>query len=984
MRYVLILRILACAGVLWPSLAHADLMFAAGSSNAAVTTTNSPVASFDCNGSTAVTHEGFVRLGAAPSSVRTQFILGAQTAASANKNLAFGLTINGAGTQQITCRCNNTEHKATVTIPTDGTRHQIACTFCGASTTGDCAAGAGSQCAYLDGVLQSCGGVDTLNNTFTSGWVASSDNVNFQPTLNLTVGEVRQWNSALSAATQQSRLSCLIDPTTSGLVSVWRMNDFSSGACSLTQATVDDATSTNNDATCVGAVAPTWVAPLVTAVCGAPTPTPTLSTTPTVSPTKTATKTPTPTPTFTPADTATATQSPTPTPTSTAATGVCSGSIYYVGAFTGATALDDADCGTGLGTHPAPHPCAKLSYWNTTRGNPATSGDCVRITGTLGPEASSSHTILPKDGVTWEGRTAANAAPNSIGCGTISTLFPEGTCDYSQAQIDLAQTTGHAGCWWTVSPLQNFTVRDITCINAQGGGGENTLIQPSSGTANAITMQRVSWKNSAGIGTIFGNLDYAEDNACNGVRRLTNLTVEDSLVDSPRGIVGLWVGCVDGFAIKRTHVKNVGPTPPCADGDGMHIGGGINGLIQGCNVHDSCEDNFDFSGNNTPPNCDAPTHDIVIENNVSSNASNALYSINHCNYNLTFRNNFGFGTGTCFNQYSCSHDIKVYNNECWMENSRAVMLYEDAYNWDFRNNIFRANSVDAVIFADETSTGPGTTWLNNVVVQEGVGNAINAANAGGCAPTSTSCAKLSCNPGVRTAGTCTVGGANCCRDADCSSGTCSGANCDPQHPGFMPGWQSNTTTAILTDSQLSSFQTQGDAGGFFGSESGDSDQWGIPPTLTGPGTTSPAELAISALDVVARDKGTPIPATPFGTPTVDYNSTPRPQGVAWDIGPQEVVGTAGVTPTPTVTATSTPIPTRTPTPTITATPTVTATPTRSPTPTPTFTPALSPTPTLSATPTVTLTPTATPTQTALPTATPLAKARGVSSRGARF
>lgn len=945
--------------------AHAGLQFVEGSSNAVLTTTTSPVGAFDCNGTAPITWEAHIKLGANPASVRTHMLGGSSVLTTNNQVIGIGFRINGAGTKNIACNCNNTTHNSTAVVISDSDYHQVGCVMCGNSTSGDCAtAGAGSMCAYLDGVLVSCGGVDTVNRTYTAGFVGSSNNTNFLSTLNLTTQEVRLWNERRTATQQLDNKNCRMPSGTTNLTSVWRMTDYTSGACSGGQATVDDPTSTNNDATCTGTVVPTWVDDAFTTICGGATPTPTVTVTPTATKTATPTLSPTPTATATvTAVTPTPTRTATPTPTATETPVPGSGDTWFIGAFTGSTPLDDADCGTGKGTHPNPHPCAKLSYWNTTRGNPAVSGDTVRITGTLGPEASSNHTLLLKSGVTWEGRTAADTAPNTEGCGAATSVVPDGpSCDYTKAVIDASLTTGHAGCWWSVSPLTNVTVRDITCYGATGGGGEGTLLQPSSGTASGITMERVLWDSASGVGAIFGNLDYAEDNACNGNRRMTSLTIKDSHAKNANGIVGLWIGCVDGFTIENTWATGTGPTPPCDDGDGIHIGGGINGTIRGGGTLNNCEDGLDISGNNTPPVLDAPSHDLLIERFSSANQSNANFSINHGNYNITIRNSVCWGTGVCFNQYSCSHDIRIYNNTCWNGAGRCVMLYGNARGWDFRNNIFRNQSSGETIFVDEATTSPGITWLNNLVVNDGTGNAYNGANAGECSGADAfNCANL-CAVSGRSYGTCSVGGQECCADVDCASGTCTGANCDPQNPGLAPGWDTLTATRTFTDSQLTAFQACGDLGGCFGTESGDSDpSWGTAPTIVDPiGATGLYDLALEASDTVAQGKATPITA-----PTPDIDAFGNTRSTPGDLGHSEVQGTAGPTATPTVTATTTQVPTRTATP--TATPTATLTPT--PTATATQTATRTPTPTVTATPTETATPTVTITVTPAPDAT---------------
>lgn len=987
-------RVALIAGVFAASSAHAGLQFVAGSSNASVTKTSGKGA-FDCNGTAGFTREAHIVLGSVPGSDTTQYVGPSDRcttgigSCSASDLLGLGVRWNpGGGTKAVVCSCGPSRTSHTTTF--DSAAHEIACVYCGNdTTTGPCSGRtAGDMCAFKDGALISCLAGDVVNRTYDAApSIGASSDASFLSTLNVTVEEVREWSGIRTATQLATNSNCQISSGTAGLTSVWGMRDFSSGSCATSQAAVDDAATGNNDANCAGSIAPTWVSAIVPFACGAATPTPTI------------TATPAPTVTSTTAATATATATSTATPTPTVTpTGAATPKFIYVGAFTQANGVvasglhapaDDSSCGLVAGGS-SDHPCLTPAYYNQNRAaSLEASGDTVRYTGVMGAATSSAYHCLPfTSGVTYEGRTAADTAINSAGCGAPTSVAPDGSCDFTQAGFDLTNTANSFPCWggafWQTSARPNVTIRDLAFLKAPGGGGTGTIYAPGT-DASSLTLERVKVAQATDVGMILGETTGSEDNPCGGVRHLSNLVIRDSTFSDNRGVVGLWIGCVDTATLERNHYDRNGPSPPCSNGDGLHMGGLINATLSASTAHDNCEDGFDFSGNSTPPNCDAQTHDILADGLVSYGNLNANYSFNHCTYNITLRNSFAWGdNGKGFNQYACANRLKSYNNTFWMGNARAVMLYQKCYGCEFINNIFRSNSADTVIFTDNMSTAPGVVWQNNIVAQDGVGDAIRDGNAGTCTPTSTSCANA-CQVSGRTAGTCTVGGANCCANADCAAGTCSGANCDPQDPGFMVGWEKAPSSTTLTDSQLATFQAQGDLGAFFGSEGGDSDAWGTDPTLVAPaGTANPWNYALDPVDTIGRNKGTPIPQATFGTPVTDYFATARPQQVEWDIGASEVAPTPGVTATPTVTATSTPVPTRTPTPTVTATATVTPTPTKTATPTATFTPALSPTPTLSATPTVTQTPTPTSTLTALPTATPIVKARGASGRGARF
>jgi uncharacterized repeat protein (TIGR01451 family) len=137
------------------------------------------------------------------------------------------------------------------------------------------------------------------------------------------------------------------------------------------------------------------------------------------------------------------------------------------------------------------------------------------------------------------------------------------------------------------------------------------------------------------------------------------------------------------------------------------------------------------------------------------------------------------------------------------------------------------------------------------------------------------------------------------------------------------------------------------------------------------------EIFVSGTDFHLRASGPASPAIDKGlnsfvdggkewVPGIDFEGTVRPQGLAVDVGYDELGGPAITqTPTPTNTSTNTPTitPTNTPTSTSTRTPTTTPTATITNTPTNTVTGTLTNTPTNTPTNTSTSTPTSTPTAT---------------------
>ena len=187
-------------------------------------------------------------------------------------------------------------------------------------------------------------------------------------------------------------------------------------------------------------------------------------------------------------------------------------------------------------------------------------------------------------------------------------------------------------------------------------------------------------------------------------------------------------------------------------------------------------------------------------------------------------------------------------------------MYQNCRGCDLRNNIFRSNSADVTVFVDVATTSPETTWQNNVVVQQGSGGAI-AEYQGGC-PTATSCDASPC------------------------------PSSDPQSPGLASGWnvRSNSGNKIMP-TQLSTFQSEGRNGEWFGSESGATDKWALP-QLVNAGAPSVNNLHLTAADTVGRGNGQPLSPT-----FADFDGDARPDTAPWDIGADYFANGGVVAPT---------------------------------------------------------------------------------------
>jgi hypothetical protein len=551
--------------------------------------------------------------------------------------------------------------------------------------------------------------------------------------------------------------------------------------------------------------------------------------------------------------------------------GTARAATWYLGTFNDSSPADDADCGTGKGAHPAPHPCASLAYWTEKRAPFIAAGDVVRLTGTFGPAASGQHCIITHADVTYEGRTADDEQPVS----------------FDDAVIDASETLpypchggaincrGDSAC----AGFSRFTLRYLTLANANGLGGEGNQLMPGNAVQTGLTIDHVRFTGSQSNGLIIGSGVANEDNPCDGVRNVHDVTIRDSQFDHNTLAVsqaGLWLTCTDGGRILRaTAFDNRGAertraecnedheSEGCDGRNGFHFGGWINGVIADSSAHDNGYYNYDFSGNGPSTLCDAPTHHLLVDGCTSYDAPSAHYSYSHCNHDITMRNSFAWGHGLAVNQYACAYRLRFYNNTFW--SPRAVQLFANCRECDFRNNIFRCDADTECVYIDFASRNALTTWSNNVVVNEGTGPALAAFDSNGeCVGT----------PG----GSCDCPGS--------SFAVC--PNSDPQSPGCPAPWKNNDSRRFGNDA-LAAFVDDA----MFGDETGSGDRWGKSPQVvdaTNPDTTA---LHLQATDAIAHDAGATIASTFFGDPPQDWDGDRRPQDAAWDIGADEVAPATG-------------------------------------------------------------------------------------------
>ena len=545
---------------------------------------------------------------------------------------------------------------------------------------------------------------------------------------------------------------------------------------------------------------------------------------------------------------------------------------WYLGAFTGSTAADDADCGSGLGTHPAAHPCATLAYWTGTRAATALhAGDVVRLTGTFGPAASGFHCIIPRADVTYEGRTADDEQP----------------AGFDDARIDAAQTLaypchggaincrGDSAC----AGFSRFTLRYLTLANANGVGGEGNQLMPGNTVQTGLVIDHVRFTGSLANGLLIGSGVANENNPCDGVRNVRDVTIHDAQFDhntQATSQAGLWLTCTDGGSIMRSAAfDNRGADKTadecnedddaegCDGRNGFHFGGWINGVIRDSTAHDNGYYNYNFSGNGPSTLCDAPTHHVLVDRCTGYSAPSANFSFSHCNHDVTVRNTVTWGHGLAVNQYACAYRLRFYNNTFW--NPKAMQLFANCRECDFRNNVFHCDTDIECIYVDFATRNALTTWRNNVVVNAGTGDALTVYDSNG------ECVGV---PG---------GGCDC---PGSEVTVC--PNSDPQSPGCPAPWKDDTSRHFRND-QLGQFV----ADAMFGDETGLTDRWGTSPEVDDATTPSPASLHLLATDTVARDAGATVAAALFGDPPEDWDGDRRPQGAAWDIGADEATANPG-------------------------------------------------------------------------------------------
>jgi len=529
---------------------------------------------------------------------------------------------------------------------------------------------------------------------------------------------------------------------------------------------------------------------------------------------------------------------------------------YYIGQFNGSQPADASDCGTGKGTGAGNRPCASLSYWTQNRRQVLSNGDTVRIApGNHGGSGGYHCILFDRSGVTYEGRSAADTAISN----------------YNDVVIDMAGASTSSGpCFSNGVMMQgsgasNVTVRNLRIKDAKTsntGSGAGVKMQPSS-TVDNVTIDTVWVDNNGRQGMLFMFPAYTGFD-CGGSRRIRNLTIRDSKATRNRGVFGgIAVGCVDTFTIENNVVNdNYGAnsyadcqagSAGCNDHDGIQIAGGIHGVLRGNTVFNCGEDCLDIGGHYQQ------TYDVLVENNSASNGGSRTFKGSGGAHHITVRNNYFWNAKMVFETTECNNNFKVHNNTFyrWQGSGAALRMWSYCYQCEFRNNIIMSSGSDQTVFVSVASTSEDVTWENNLVHNFGGGIAIREDGGDFIGSSARRCTRAGCN----------------------CNGQCSQPSWCPSS--FSPGFQPDTT---LENSQagLSEFRSQGDAGFWFGSESGDTDVWGRSPALINRQNPSATNLHLTISDTAARDAGQTVQGF-----VSDYDGQTR-TGV-WDIGADEFI-----------------------------------------------------------------------------------------------
>lgn len=578
---------------------------------------------------------------------------------------------------------------------------------------------------------------------------------------------------------------------------------------------------------------------------------------------------------------------------------------YYVGPFTTCNAgpcptmSDDSTCGTA-------HPCATLAYWNQKRRSVLAGGDSVRLTGAFVNCATggcNNQCILPRSAVTYEGRTATDQPVNNAGCG------PTG-CIHGITVVDTTNETNASPCFNrgldASGPIDitGFTIRDIDWNIPSGKSGLNFRSDTSSLVSTNVKASRLKVTGPPSSEAIYWGSVQSGDPPCATGRTLAQSVLEDSEIANTGGNNGgVWIGCVDGLTLQRNYVHD----NALAVGDGLHFGGAINFTVSDNFVTNIGADCFDFSGNNTPPQCEAGVHNGTVERNQTGTCGNSGMSFDHCNHDILVRNNFLLGHEQCLLLKTCPHDLQIYNNTCWsVTGGRGINIVSMVTNVDIENNIVRSlqqSNLPSAVSWVPGAWNPSNTIAGNNLIEPVGGNVFtfNSDVSAACKQDNTRGITCPCNApdlcdnysgypctATRPCAWC-KGGANhrqrcCIRGSGCDPGwltTCAGGGvCTGVDPSTPVGSTYNSYALFQADCTGTAKLTPSGCTG---------DIWHTVPLLVNAANPTVANLHLSATDTVCRGHGVTLASVPQ-----DYDRQNR--SGEYDIGADQVNGSTALSP----------------------------------------------------------------------------------------
>lgn len=416
-----------------------------------------------------------------------------------------------------------------------------------------------------------------------------------------------------------------------------------------------------------------------------------------------------------------------------------SAAIKYVG--TGWT-----DCAGGCDDEPgcgssAANSCATLAYFTANIESTVSDGDTVRLNGTLisiGAVAGGNMCIMAKDGVTYEGRTAADGVAD-----TFTDAVVDGTNSDASNEVSPCKGLMVNGDDRT---FDRFTLRDMTIQNGKrtvfNFGGVQFTPPSKNGCPGAnghcfdLTIDRVKITGMASGGMHIGRHDtpVSTTSKCQGSYDVEDVLIVDSNISNNTGH-GVVDSCVDGLTYLRTTISFNKPAGcsdilgdpsnrdgqccfgcACDDGDGI-ISASRDVLIDDCDIFENGEDNIDIgnpeSCNSDSCRCDSYAEVGIIQNSrVRDSCTNI--SFKHCSNDWTVRNNYIWGLGAGISQGTCGYDLKIYNNTMNTEGT-AFFVFDYADQLDVRNNIIACNASIHCVYLDYLTTTSNGYWDHNIV-----------------------------------------------------------------------------------------------------------------------------------------------------------------------------------------------------------------------------------------------------------------------------